>query len=186
VGQDVLTSSQIPGILQRSDDRWFAIQVRPRHELKVAVVLEFKGYVTYVPLYCCRRKWSDRWKVLSVPLFAGYVFCQINPDVLLPIISTPGVIRIVRTGGRPAPVDSKDIQAVQIIVKSRQLIAPCPYLTVGSRVRIIDGPLTGLQGILGEQKNKQLIVSVHLLQSSIAVVIDNLSVISIEDARRSA
>ncbi|MGH9345903.1 MAG: transcription termination/antitermination NusG family protein, partial [Vicinamibacterales bacterium] len=61
-------------------DRWYAVQVRPRFERVVGRLLAEKSYEPLVPLYKCRRRWSDRVKVLERPLFAGYVLCRVTRD----------------------------------------------------------------------------------------------------------
>src|SRR3989442_10827151 len=84
---------------------WFALQTRCRYESFVAKQLAHKGYEILLPLYECRRRWSDRIKELELPLFPGYVFCRFNPLVRLPILMTPGVIQVVGVG--KSPVDRK-------------------------------------------------------------------------------
>ncbi|PYU87474.1 MAG: hypothetical protein DMG08_28010, partial [Acidobacteria bacterium] len=91
----------------------------------------------------------------------------------LPILVTPGVRQVVGTGKTPVPVDESEIAALQSIVVSRLQARPWPFLQVGQRVRIEQGPLSGVEGILlDSQKRERLVVSVTLLQRSVAVEID--------------
>jgi hypothetical protein len=53
---------------------WFALRVKSRTEKVVATIARNKGYEEFLPLYQCRRKWSDRFKSVELPLFPGYVF----------------------------------------------------------------------------------------------------------------
>ena len=152
---------------------WIALRVRPNLEQVIALHLRNKGYEDFVPIY---KESSDPRVVCdrSRPLFPGYVFCKfggITPNGL--IVKTPGVIRILGVGGRPTPVPEEEILALQRISVSGINCRPSPYLTVGDRVRIVRGPLAGIEGILTRVANKrELVVSVEMLQRAIAVHID--------------
>jgi len=140
----------------------------------VAKQLRHKGYEIFLPLYECRRRWSDRIKELELPLFPGYVFCRFNPLVRLPILMTPGVIQVVGVGKSPIPVDDADIADIQTAVRSGLPRQPWPFLQIGQRVRVERGPLCGLEGILLNIKGRdRLILSVTLLQRSVAVEVED-------------
>ena len=156
---------------------WFALQVRVRHEGEVTVHLQGKGYEWFLPTYKERRRWSDRVKQVDAPLFPGYVFCRFNPNDRFPILKTPGVTQIVGYSRVPVPVDEKEIEAIRTLVDSGLPNFPCAYLEVGSRVRIEAGALRGLEGILTDLKGKRrLVLSITLLQRSVAVEIDSEAV----------
>lgn len=156
-----------------SDPKWFVLNVRPNRESAVAAHLEAKGYYTFVPAYRRRRVWSDRIKVIDLPLFPTYVFCQFDPSVrMASVVTTPGFLRILGCGSTPAPVDEMEIRAIRRIVESRLPTGPWPYMGAGTKVRIDAGPLAGLEGTVVQLKSElQLIVSVCLLQRSVAVQI---------------
>ena len=157
-----------------------------RHEAGVAVHLEGKGYEWFLPLYKERRRWSDRIKHVEAPLFPGYVFCRFNPNDRLPILKTPGVAQIVGYSRVPVPVAENEIEAIRRLVASGVPNFPCAYLEVGSRVRIEAGALRGVEGILTDVKGKRrLVLSITLLQRSVAVEIDSEAV-SVVHAARSA
>jgi transcription antitermination factor NusG len=159
---------------------WFALQVRSRHEQGVADHLDGKGYELFLPLYKCRKRWSDRVKEVEAPLFPGYLFCRLNPQDRLPILKTPGVIQVVGSNRTPIAVDQHEIEAIQAMVASGIPNQPWPFLAMGDRVRIESGPLSGLEGILVEFKgNHRLVLSVTLLQRSVAVEIDSAFVASL-------
>ena len=160
------------GDLNRS---WFALCVKPRHEKTTAWALRSKGFEEFLPLHRRLRRWSDRLKELDEPLFSRYVFCRFDPMDRLPVLRTPGVVSIVGFAGNPAPVADGEIAALQAIVKSGLTAQPWPFLQRGQLVRIEAGPLSGLEGILLDWKSRhRLIVSVTLLQRSVAVEIDRL------------
>ncbi len=152
---------------------WFAIRVRSNFERAISASLEGKGYTQYLPLYHSRRTWSDRSKDLDLPLFPGYLFCRFDAQVRLPILTIPGVIAIVGIGKIPIAISDQEVEAIQAVVRSGLHLQPWPQLAVGSRVVIEKGPLTGLEGVTLDIKKKyHLIVSVPLLQRSVAVEID--------------
>jgi transcription antitermination factor NusG len=152
---------------------WYALRVRSRYESTVVTHLHGRAYESLLPLYKCRRRWSDRFKEIELPLFPGYVFCQFNPLNRLPILSIPGVVHVVGVGRTPIPIDESEIAAIQAAVKSGLPSQPWPFLQVGQRVRIEYGSLCGLEGVLLDFRGRQrLVISVTLLQRSVAVQVD--------------
>ncbi len=175
--------------IESSGDRnWYAVQVRHHHEARVATALDHKGYDPFLPSYRVRRRWSDRTVEIDSPLFPGYVFCRFDASQRrLPVVTTPGVIRIVSGPGGPVPVEEREIAAVRAVVASGIASRPWPYLKAGQRVRIRYGALEGIEGVFLEIRNQQrLIVSVSLLQRSIQVDIDSSMVVPVNAAWRPA
>jgi transcription antitermination factor NusG len=163
---------------------WYALQVASRCEKAVASGLALRGYNEFLPLFRSRRKWSDRLQDVDLPLFPGYVFCQLDVNRRLPALLIPGVVRIVGLGKTPIPVDEGEIGAVQAVVKSGLLAQPWPFLKVGQTVTIEEGPLRNVTGILAEiDGSERLIVSITLLQRSLAVAIPRQSIRPAGDAR---
>jgi transcription antitermination factor NusG len=152
---------------------WYAIRVRPRYEKQVAESIESKGIKTLLPLYSARRRWSDRVKQIELPLFDGYLFCQTDPDLRLPVLVTPGVIHFVGVGKTPIPIEPHEIEAIQKVVHAGAQAQPWPFIREGDRVRIDEGPLRNLEGILVQNDGgDQVVISVTLLQRSMAVRVD--------------
>jgi transcription antitermination factor NusG len=141
--------------------------------------LHGKGYSAFSPLYRSRRKRSDRTVELDLPLFPGYVFCQFDPSLRLPLLTTPGVVMVVGNGSIPQPVDDIEISSIQkVTMVGGGSVKPWPFFREGQRVRIQAGPLCGVEGTLIRVKNRsRLVVSVTSLQRSIAVEIDEESMI---------
>ena len=158
-------------------DCWYALHVKPRFEKFVTTQLEQKGYETLLPTYVSKRKWSDRVKTLSLPMFPGYLFCRFDVSSRFPIVVTPGVMAILGMGRIPAPVPDSEISAVRHVMASGACAEPCPYVEVGELVRVESGPLEGLTGIaLRIKGTERLVVSVSLLMRSVAVELDRTSV----------
>jgi len=152
---------------------WYALRVIAGREKSVAGLLRHKGFVDFLPLYASCRRWSDRIQKVDLPLFPGYVFCRFNAYDRLPILTTPGVVHVVGLGGTPEPVADGEITALQSVVGSGLLVQPWPFLKVGQRVIIQQGPLRNVEGTLMEEKGRtNLIISITLLQRSVSVCIE--------------
>jgi transcription antitermination factor NusG len=149
---------------------WLAVVVKPRHERAVQDGLIQKGLESFLPQYWAARAWSDRVKRLELPLFPGYLFCRFEYGRRLPVLRTPGVRSIVSFGPEAIPVPDEDIQRIRWMVTSGCSIEPWPFLKDGQRVRVADGPLTGLEGTLtGFRGTWRVVVGLDLLQRSVAV-----------------
>ncbi|HXP85591.1 MAG TPA: UpxY family transcription antiterminator [Bryobacteraceae bacterium] len=158
-------------------ERWYAIRVKSNRENIVAASLGGKGLPRFLPTYVTRRQWSDRLVETEVPLFKGYVFCFLDAAERMPVLTIPGVIELVGIGKTPHPVEDAEIEALQTIARNGLPTAPWPFLEAGQRVRIERGPLKDVEGLLIEVKNRfRLVVSVSLLQRSVAVEVDRESV----------
>jgi transcription termination/antitermination protein NusG len=158
---------------------WFALQVRMRMELRVSAMLRAKGYEEFLPLQ------SPGARSAAEPLFAGYVFCRLAPEACGRFVTTPGVIRVVGFGGRPAPVDPDEIIALQTVDKAKWPIAPCEEFHVGDKVIIEEGPLRGVSGVLSSVRGRhRLLISVQILMRTVAVEITPEWVASLEPIKR--
>jgi transcription termination/antitermination protein NusG len=149
---------------------WFALRVRPNYEKPVAAALRGKGFQEFLPLIESRRQWSDRVKVMNLPLFPGYLFCRLNLDERMPLLTTPGFLYLVGVGRNPEPVDESEIEAIQSVLRSGLPVTPWPSLMVGQKVRLKHGPLRGLEGVLTKIANQhRMYVAVSLLKRSISI-----------------
>jgi transcription antitermination factor NusG len=154
---------------------WFAINTRVRYEEFAAKQIEGRGYEVFLPTYKSRRRWSDRIKELTLPLFPGYLFCRFEVAKRFPVLTAPGVLQIVGIGKIPTPVDEAEIGAIQVAAEQHLVREPWPYAArIGQRVRVEAGPLRGVEGIVQNIKGqRRLILSVSLLQRSVVVEIEN-------------
>jgi transcription antitermination factor NusG len=165
--------------------RWFALRVKSRREKVVAMMAQNKGFEEFLPLYQSRRRWSDRLQSVELPLFPGYLFCRLNPQHRLPLLTIPGVLHFVGIGKIPAPIEDVEIAALQTAARSGLLTEPWPFLEIGQRVRLDEGPLAGLEGILvGTSKPERIVVSVTLLKRSVAVSIERHWATPLSDSGR--
>jgi transcription antitermination factor NusG len=156
---------------------WYALHTRSRHEKVVRDQLTAKGITNLLPLWRKRSIWKDRVKMIEVPLFSGYIFGHFPLRNRIEVLQTVGVVRIVGLNGQAIPVPEEQIQAVQTMVEHQLRYDPHPFLQEGMRVRVKHGLLQGAEGILVTKKhNYRLVISVDLIQKSVAVDIDSADV----------
>jgi transcription antitermination factor NusG len=152
---------------------WYALHTNYQHEKTVARILTQKGFDIYLPLYDVAHRWKDRTKQLSLPLFPCYVFIQGGLDRRLEVLNTPGVFGFVGWSGRAAPIPEEEIEVVLKMMEGSLKVEPHPFLKCGDWVRVKFGPLQGIEGILVRKKNLyRLVLSVEMLQKSVAVEVD--------------
>jgi len=163
--------------LEPATRQWYALAVKPRHDKAVSRTLDSKGYETLVPLYRKRHKYAARVKESELPLFPGYVFCRFDPLCRLPILATPGVLQILGIGRVPMPVDEVEMASLQMALRLQLSARPVPFLQTGQRVRITEGSLAGIAGVIMSQKPcLRLVLSVTLLSRSVLLEIDHACV----------
>jgi transcription antitermination factor NusG len=166
--------------LQVDKSSWCAIYTRHQHEKTVSEMLEAKGFEVFLPLYDSTRKWKDRCKVLSVPLFPSYVFVRGAVERRLPVLTTPGVHMIISRGERVATIPEAEIDAIRRTMEGNFRVEPHPFLRCGERVRVVRGSLEGVEGVLTRKKNLfRLVLSVEMLAQSVAVEIDAIDVVPV-------
>ena len=152
---------------------WFALRVRSNYEQVASLHLRSRGYQEFSPSYKVERQWSDRKKMTDQPLFPGYVFCRLNPNDRLPVLTVPGVMGMVGFGDGPMSIPEEEVGRVRSMLNSGLVVMPWPFLKVGETVLIERGPLSGVEGILQEVKGKcRIVVSINLLQRSVSSEID--------------
>ena len=159
-----------------TEQYWYAVHVRSRHELKVLERLTQAGKEVFLPTVERQRKWKDRKKTVAFPLFPGYVFVHVpksSHDRMF-VLKTRGVVRFLGTiPGEPEPVPEEQIISLQRLVESKEELDPYPYLKEGQRVRVKSGPLAGVEGILAQKKDRHMLVlSVDILRQGVSVKIE--------------
>jgi transcription antitermination factor NusG len=143
-------------------------------ERSVALAVRCKGYEALLPLYRAEHKWSDRMKLIELPLLPGYIFCRLEAENRLPLLTIPGVVHFVGVGNTPVPVADSEIDALQAAIKSELKVEPWPFVEVGQRVQVESGPLGGIEGYLvNAAQRHRIVVNLSALRRSVAVEIDH-------------
>src|SRR5438874_12427848 len=146
------------------EPNWYVAYTRANHEKRVAEQLERRAVEYLLPFYTSVRRWKDRRVQLELPLFPGYVFFRLPLRDRLRVLEVPGVVRLVGFNGHPAALPQKEIEALRESIARQLKVEPHPYLTVGRRVRIKSGPLSGLDGILIRRKGTyRVVLSIEMI-----------------------
>jgi transcription antitermination factor NusG len=170
-------TSQITDAGTHETSDWWALYTRHQHEKTVTEMLSAKGFEVFLPLYGSIRRWKDRSKKITLPLFPCYVFVRGGLDRRLQVVTTPGIHTILFHGERVAMIPGAEIEAIRKAVEGPFQVEPHPFLKCGERVRVIRGSLIGVEGVLIRKKNLyRLILSVDMMAKSVAVEIDTTDV----------
>jgi transcription antitermination factor NusG len=154
-------------------DRWYAAYIQPRHEKTAALHLQSRGIESFLPLYSETKRWRNRvTRSVELPLFPGYVFAKFKAQERCLILGVPGVIHLVGVAGRPVPLSESEMEVLREGL-AQVSAEPCPFLSVGEKVRLKTGPFAGLDGILVQKKHKyRFVLSMDLIMRSVAVEVD--------------
>jgi transcription antitermination factor NusG len=164
---------------QNEAQNWYAVQTRARHEKSVAARLQERGVTSFLPLMTETHRWSDRKKVVEVPLFGCYVFARIaptNPDRLR-VLQLDGVLSLVGKRGEGTPIPDEQIDSVRLLLEEKMPLGVHPFLNIGQRVRVRSGALDGMEGILVSRNgDRTLVISVDAIQRSLSVRVEGYDV----------
>ncbi len=168
-----MLTSQSPDAETQDTTAWWVLYTRHQHEKTVAEMLSAKGFEVFLPLYESMRRWKDRSKMLTLPLFPCYVFVRGGIQRRLQVVTTPGVHMILFHGENVAVIPEAEVNAIRKAVEGPFRVEPHPFLKCGERVRVTRGSLEGVEGVLVRKKNLyRLILSVNMMAQSVAVEID--------------
>ena len=146
---------------------WAALTVKPQHEQVSARALNLRGVESYAPFFSERRRWSDRFKVVNVPLFPGYVFARFEKNQRTSALQCRGVHSIVQFGSEPALIPDSDIESIRLLIASSVYLEPWEGLIPGDKIRIDSGPLAGAIGVFVSHKGRScLAISLDILGRS--------------------
>ena len=139
---------------------WRALYVASRQEKKVGELLTKKGIEAYVPVLKTMRQWSDRKKLVELPLLNGYVFVHIAPNEQEKTIQTKGVVNYVRAEGKIAIVRDHEIDQLKQLVElgyQMEVNGIKRHFNEGDKVKINSGALKNIEGYVIENKEGRYI-----------------------------
>jgi transcription antitermination factor NusG len=176
---------QPEAVLDRSVPQWYAAYTYPRHEKRVAEHLAGRAVEFFLPQYETVSRWKDRRVRLTLPLFPGYIFVRIPLQERLRVLEVPSIVRLVGSNGHPTPLPEDELEKLRNGLSGSLGAEPHPFLVTGRSVRIVRGPLEGLEGILLRRKGQfRLVLSLDLIQRSICVDVDVTDVVPAVHAGR--
>jgi len=138
-------------------EKWYALYVSSRAEKKVETELTLKGIENYLPLKTTLRRWSDRKKLVDMPLIPGYIFVRIQYRNHLPALQTRHVVAFVKFEGKPAIIQDGQIDFLKRMLKQTdyEWEVTSEQFTPGQTVEIIAGPFIGMEAELIAIKGKK-------------------------------
>ena len=154
------------------EPQWYAIHTRSQHEKSVSSQLEDRGITTFLPLVNELHRWSDRRKLVQLPLFSCYTFLHMPfvPELWAKVLRVGGVLGFVGVRGQGIPIPEKQIGSIRTLLGINAPYTLCPFLKVGQHVRVRGGSLDGIEGILVSRSgDRTLVISVEPIQRSLAV-----------------
>jgi transcription antitermination factor NusG len=159
--------------------RWYALHTRARHERVVETRLRDQGMETFLPIVQEVHRWSDRKKKVEVPLFSCYIFvhCALRPEDRTMVHRVDSVLGFVGVRGAGVPIPDEQIESIRSVLAQASPWRAHPFLKTGQRVRVRGGALDGVEGVfLSENGDHSLVISVDVIQRSMAVRIDGYDV----------
>jgi transcription antitermination factor NusG len=155
-----------------AEAKWLALYVMVRHEKRVATQLLERGLEHYLPVYSALHRWKDRRVMVTLPMFAGYLFVRCAAGERTRVLSVPGVVRFVSSNGTPLAIPPTEFSRMRTVFEHRSA-EPYPYLTPGKRVRLSGGPMDGFEGRYLRRKGKlRAIVELDMLQRAVILDVD--------------
>ena len=159
---------------------WYVVHTCCHHEARVEERLRKKGVEVFLPRQTVVSRRRDRKKLLEVPLFPGYLFIQdtLEVDTYYTVLNLPGVVRVLAFGSWPQPVPPETITSIKLALAGERVYAPHRFLQKGRWVRVVEGPLTGVIGIIRESKTKRrkIVIEVELFKQAVAVELEDEAV----------
>jgi transcription antitermination factor NusG len=173
------TSQHPPLGFAKQEPSWYAVHTMARHEKRIAAQFEEMSVCTFLPLLHQVHTWSDRRKVVEIPMFSCYAFVHMVQTVeeRLKVLRTPGVLGFVGSERQGTPIPDEQIESLRKAISEKLRCLPHPFISVGKRVRICGGSLNGVEGILMRQgADQSLIISVELLQRSVSIRVEGYDI----------
>ena len=168
---------------------WYAVWTRSHCERLVAGQLAAKGIPPFLPEMQVRSLRRGAATIVRAPMFPGYLFIHqaLDKNCYVEMLKIRGFVRVLEDGwNRLTPIPDADMTAIQRIVEADVPAFAHPHLSQGERVSIVDGPLTGIQGVFVRDGNASqgcLVISINLLGRSVAVAIDGDAVMPISSSK---
>ena len=155
---------------------WYAIYTKPRWEKKVHQLLLQKGIESYCPLNKVLKQWSDRKKVVEVPLFASYLFVNIAVEKQTEVRMTAGVVNFVYWLNKPAVINNIEMQALKDFVDVNENIMVHPIgLKEGDSVELDKGIFKGQKAVVQKINKHKVELILESLQVKLVVGMGELS-----------
>jgi transcription antitermination factor NusG len=164
---------QLDNLPNVSTTPWYVACTSPRHEKRVAKLLDQRRVACFLATYSSVRRWKDRRRLLDLPLFPGYVFVQMDVKNRSDVVRVPGVLGLICFQGKPAAISAAELHNLHCGLTRGGRAEPHPYFATGRKVRIRRGPLAGVEGLFVRRRDSlRIVLSISLIQRSVSVEVD--------------
>jgi transcriptional antiterminator RfaH len=153
------------------EPKWYAIYTNPRAEKQVRDRLIEAGVEVFLPLQKTYRIWSDRKKLVEVPLLSSYVFVKVIPKDFPKVYQSSGVVRFVTFEGQPASIPQNQIDNLRLLINSdTEIEISSEKFDKGDNVEVIRGSLIGLTGeLVNMGRHSRVVVRIDRLDQNLIV-----------------
>lgn len=158
-------------MLPQNTPNWYALYTSPRAEKQVKDRLMMTGIDCWLPLHRCPRVWSDRVKMVDMPLYPSYVFVHCEESKLRDLLRIYGVARVVYYSGKPAVIRQQEIDAVREFLE----LAAGKELLVGDEVEILCGAMKHVSGKVKKIKKNHLLLWLDQIGATVCVKLDDVA-----------
>lgn len=157
--------------------QWYAVHTRARHEKRVAEQLRSMSMKAFLPVYRCRHRWRNGVLAdVEFPLFPCYLFAHALLHERIRLLQLPGIVGIAASTGHPTAIPDEEIEMLRQVTDVSRA-EPHPFLNAGDQVRVVAGPLAGLEGILIRRKQEcRLVLSVQIIMRSVAIEVSEFDI----------
>jgi transcription antitermination factor NusG len=157
---------------------WYVVRANARHEKSVARMLGLLGYPTFLPLTKKTHEYGRRLREYDIPLFPGYLFCHFVAGIARAVAQLPSILEVVGVGGVPSVIPDAEICSLRLAVDAQLPMRPWPYLEIGDSVRITEGPMAGVNGVVLDRttRSMRVVLSINLLRRSVLLEVSRVDV----------
>ncbi|MCF8259970.1 MAG: UpxY family transcription antiterminator [Melioribacteraceae bacterium] len=157
-----------------NDKFWYAFYTKPRHEFKARSLILEKEIECYLPTITRLKQWSDRKKKVTEPLINGYIFAYVNEKERHQVVQVEGILNTVSFKGVPAKIPSWQIENLRLMIETGHQVALENKISIGTRVKVIDGPMIGVEGIVYQTENNEsmIAITIDILRRSVVARIN--------------
>ncbi|EIE03132.1 transcription termination/antitermination factor NusG [Leptospira licerasiae serovar Varillal str. VAR 010] len=165
-------------LMSESSKSWYAVYTNSRAEKKLALELSKKGITQYLPIISTKKQWSDRIKIVLIPVFPSYVFVKIDIRTeKLKVLETTGAVRLVSIGETPLVIEENDIEMIRQLVTEypdRIKIEREKMLAPGKKVLIMSGPFKDRKArVIRKGSKSSILVSISGMDTTVSLELDS-------------
>ena len=153
---------------------WYALYTKPRFEKRVRETLESNGFECYLPLHRSPRVWSDRVKMVDMPLFSSYIFVKSKESEIRSLIRLNGIVRVIFYDGKPAVIRQQELEAIKMFLE----VAEGKTLCTGDEVEILVGSLKCKSGKVVKIKKKYIVLRIEQLAATVSVNTEDVALLN--------